>query len=736
MTLYTHTIVSAPVILKGNGYDYPYNHMSSSTTASSSKGDGGGGGGGANMTMSSINNGMNDDNRDRTVQELTEALRRCEEEKRTITEGIVGFTSIASEEARIEHKIDTNEEDKNGNIKDDCNNDNDNEEEQQNENTNTEVVEPTTSSSDSSDVCLAIHSLPSSSTMSIWKNSLLTDHDNTGNFKSIYWGNKHENDYSFVYHDFTMRLLYYMTPQRLQTTVKSLPSRQWDKVGQILDVAYERYNYLQQKEQNPKLFPPDYDEPPKVNILVMGGSVTQGVMHMEQNPVHFSHSMYKDKGAWPRRLGIFLDQFFPDVFQVQSVAVGGMNTLIGTEIWKYNLIGDFAPQADILINAYSTNDMHINTIEESKKLNLTMEEMVHQSSEAFVRQVLKPRSACGEREAPLLLFLDDYIGNEQREIRKTMLVNSVTNRLSSYYGFGFMSYADAVREFVYGDSSEWWFSPNYWPERQIHPGLGAHLSMMWTVAYNFLNIATTYCDRLLVGPEHMYNSSFYGVSELRSNNTLDGEPKPKIMNALPPELNMDLTLDDVTTKWREAENKSKTLAFDASQCDATTTDYRPCSFSWMWNLHKAILWEKTLMDVIQPYVTLNDGWEEFTDWKRKGEKIGFIPNKANAKLKMRFNLTETEASIEKLNFVVMQSYGEKWANSTIEVKAKVIRGGERITEETMQMKGYHAKNTSESFNYKMDLGKKRAINGDQLFVDITLVGGTTFKIMGMMFCRF
>ncbi len=52
-------------------------------------------------------------------------------------------------------------------------------------------------------------------------------------------------------------------------------------------------------------------------------------------------------------------------------------------------------------------------------------------------------------------------------------------------------------------------------------------------------------------------------AELRPKDTLDGEPKPKITNALSPELNIDLSLDDVSTKWRDAENASMT--FDASQ---------------------------------------------------------------------------------------------------------------------------------------------------------------------------
>ena len=49
-----------------------------------------------------------------------------------------------------------------------------------------------------------------------------------------------------------------------------------NKAGQILDIAYKQYEYLQQKE-NGKVFTEDYEEPRKVHVLVMGGSVALGV---------------------------------------------------------------------------------------------------------------------------------------------------------------------------------------------------------------------------------------------------------------------------------------------------------------------------------------------------------------------------------------------------------------------------------------------------------------------------
>eukprot|EP00551_Chaetoceros_affinis_P012545 CAMPEP_0203681354 /NCGR_PEP_ID=MMETSP0090-20130426/42476_1 /ASSEMBLY_ACC=CAM_ASM_001088 /TAXON_ID=426623 /ORGANISM="Chaetoceros affinis, Strain CCMP159" /LENGTH=59 /DNA_ID=CAMNT_0050549805 /DNA_START=18 /DNA_END=195 /DNA_ORIENTATION=+ len=54
----------------------------------------------------------------------------------------------------------------------------------------------------------------------------------------------------------------------------------------------------------------------------------------------------------------------------------------------------------------------------------------------------------------------------------------------------------------------------------------------------------------------------------------------------------------------------------------------------------------------------------------------------------------------------------------------------------MEIEGFHAKNTSESFSFKMDLGGNKAAEGDELDVGVDMVGGTTFKIMGMMIVDF
>ena len=656
-----------------------------------------------------------------------------------------------------------------------------------------------------SSICSAINRLPSTSTMSIWKHVLQTD-DNDPDTKSIRWASKAKHDFKFQFHDFTMKLSQYMTPQRLQMSIKNIPFRQWDQVGKILDLLYERFQYLhkgggkgdEQKEGG--------TEPRKVQILVLGGSVTNGV-RCKANPVNMKIKLLTvNRCAWPGRLQTFIEYFFGDIIEVHAVTLGGTNTAIGTLMWKYNLLPDNIPhQPDIVINAYSTNDMHVRSMVKATGLGITIEELVHEMNENFIRNVMKPQVSCSmDRKPPLLLYLDDYIGNEQKDIRTTMIFKSAVSQLSSYYGFGFMSYADTVREFVYGDTDEWWFSPDSWPERQIHPGMGAHISMMWVVAFNLLNVVTTYCDRLngvMDGQEHLYHPSTYGSAELRhSEDILQGEPKPKINSSiLPPSLSKDLSLDDISHLWRQEEEKvivekKKKNVNTKDECsDNTSTTsftFNPCILKWMSGGHMD---ESAIMEQMNPFIVSMKGWEYESVRDKSGLHIPVTKQNdaksaevvtyttADASIQLKFDVSRKESKIKVFNFVVMQSYGDKWENSTVEVQIKgikrTVKGGkegnslevrkEVVINKNIEMVGYHGRNTSESFHYVFKFEDDDIVtsgevalneyekggNDDnesivsssieevlndiqELIVDIAFVGGNTFKIMGMMFCRF
>ena len=597
-------------------------------------------------------------------------------------------------------------------------------------------------------VCSVLRSFPSTSTMAIWREHLNNKTNDEHDKKTVKWASKHRLDKNYKLHDFTFKLLHYMTPQRLQTSIKAIPFKQQSKINTILNLAYERHTYVQKKKKGHK-FPADYIIPRKVRILVLGGSVTEGIM-CKNNPVdHKIDGLRRVLCAWPAQLMGLLNYFFEDVFTAQSITLGGTNTRIGTDLWKYSLFpSDEHP--DIVFNSYSTNDMHVTTIKEANMTqSSSLDEYVLEMYEDFIRVVLQPRTSCNHRDPPLLFILDDYIGNEQRIIKQTRTVSHALHDLSTYYGFGFISYADAVRDFVYGDTNEWWFSPTEWPKRQIHPGYSAHLTMMWVVAFNLLNTVSTHCDQLEMnhgtfdeGNEHVYDPSVFGMEALVLNTTtLDGEPLPRPKTALPPKFTT-ASLDTISEQWQAAENDTVALGFNVSECTDPTgmnDGIKPCPISWVY--HKL---ETEINAILEPFMMINNGWEQEHVNLRK---TGLIPNKVNATMKMKIDIKSMETrSIKVLNIMFMKSYGEKWASSRIKVGVWIKRNGkEEGKHQELEIVGFHGKHTSEVFNEQVALkfgddddGDEGflLLEGDELYVTIDLVGGTMFKIMGMMFCQF
>lgn len=441
--------------------------------------------------------------------------------------------------------------------------------------------------------------------------------------------------------------------------------------------------------------------------------------------------------VWSNCLNLFLNAITgKDLFNIENAAMGGTNTATATNVWDYSIFPDDTPLPDIVINAYATNDMHVNTVNEANRLDTTLEKLVFQMNEQFVRTVLSTSSAVNsdgthcEIKAPLLLYYDDYLGNEQKEIHQILSLSRAINTLSTYYGFGFISYADTVRDLVFSNTNESWFSPDEWPNRNIHPGMGMHISSVWILAFNFLVTATTYCEMptaLNMTDENQY-IPINGLPLLRKGTeVLKDHPMPK-PPALPPKLDQNLTLDNVSKIWQDEGNLNNE-ADALPKCNIHDKLFMPrkCLFAWMGNsLEKT----ESVEEKIKVAVLESQDWKLSTDH----EKTGYLATQANAKFVLKF--TDIDYPVATVNLMVMTSYGKNWEGSKIRVDTFVIpkdNVGMKKDVGSMDISGYHDKETSETFVYKLKLGEKAEI-GDGLLVEVQLIGGVTFKITGMAMC--
>ena len=568
------------------------------------------------------------------------------------------------------------------------------------------------------------------------------------------------NDRKYQFHDFTAELLHIISP-RLPRSIKSLP-HDWSSLENALDVAWNRYQYLQlSPAERRQRYPTDTTAttpPPRpLKILVMGGSLLVGTNCRKLlTEFGLGFRLPKRDCTWSNRLGQFINALLLGgnedgndenddehrLVEVTKVAMGGTNTATGQVILAYDLIPQEARQPDIILNAYSTNDMHILTILEAQSANTTLRDKVFDMTQSFIRQVLE---GCSATTKPLLLHMDDYLGNEQRTIWETTELAQGVQVLASYYGFTSMSYADVVRDFVYGDTYESWFSANWWEkgrfEREIHPGMGMHIASTWVVVYGLLHLTTTFCSLPVpnINDIFEYNTNEankMGLPPLRKDlPQAKGKPKrpPK---GMPPILTKELLIENVTALWKQAEH--------AATCKTTPIvrgqqRYKPervkCPFSWVSGLSLQQNNQTWIQEYFQQYASRWEGWKLSDD----GGKIGFIPTKQTDSY-MVLDFPNVAQPLNTVTFFIMKSYGDKWRNSRLQVSTfesssdgdnTSKRNWKQLT--SREMVGFHNKNTSEMYTESIPLSESIP-KGASLRVAAHLVDGTSFKLMGLAIC--
>ena len=648
--------------------------------------------------------------------------------------------------------------------------------------------------SDPSEVCDLLPA-PFPSAASLWSSHL----------ERIHEASRHESDPEYKHHDFVALLLHYMTGTRLERSIDTIPM-DFGHVGRVLEVGYRRWSYFRGRPGADASKDPDAPRP--LHVLVMGGSVAAGVV-CHFNPSYQGGTGKRRACAWPRRLESFVNGVLgAPVIRVHDSSQGGTNSESGETLWRYGIFPPDRPHPDILINGYSTNDVHVNTIRKAQGRNQTLEASLWDNVQRFIRSVL---TGC---DPPLLIYFDDYLGNEQNSILDTMAGSQTQHLLSAYYGTMAVSYAGAVRDLTYSSTEEEWFSPHSWYEgtertwsRQIHPGSGPHTAMAWTIAYGLLNLLTTYCgvtpperrgrrgerlgtagggtSRAEVGGRngttaawgHGYRAT-HGLPELRgvgrgggeggggggAPRVVPGGPLP-LPDSLPPVLDADLTLDAVSAKWvdeaaaaaaaaKEEEEEQQEQRPDPSGggrggSSSSCASRNPCVLSFLAGSERGLDQPSQLDARLAPYLTMNEGWTSESDHGKLGlvpaapEGGGSAPSGGGARFALE--VKELEQPVRVITVMALQSYGPRWEGSRVAVRAEASssstsspfsssHGYRHLLPEAVVLSGEHGRSTSELYNHEIVLGGGGAPAGEDLRVEVELVGGTTFKIMGMALC--
>ena len=327
--------------------------------------------------------------------------------------------------------------------------------------------------------------------------------------------------------------------------------------------------------------------------------------------------------------------------------------------------------------------------------------------------------------------------------------------LANYYGFASASYADVVRDFVYGDTREYWFSPQGWYNdtgtfaREIHPNMGMHIIAAWVIGYNFLNMVTTFCslegfnlhNTVPANRRMDYNStSLSHLPDLTGKFWPPGKPKGP-PQGLPPLLDKSLSLEDVTRLWRNADangkqrQRNKLDASELSQtaeCQESQQEHVKCPFSWLSGISSEQAKRKVAEAFFKEHTTFRGDWT----FENDHGKLGIVPSAPLST--MALELSRVTQPIRKVTIFYMKSYGAKWARSQVRVQVLRHQAQNEETDwdqlEERSIVGFHDKTTSETYTEVFDLSDNPVDAGAGVKLRLVLMDGTTFKIMGVAFC--
>jgi hypothetical protein len=427
------------------------------------------------------------------------------------------------------------------------------------------------------------------------------------------------------------------------------------------------------------------------------------------------------------RLGYFINRMAGGtVVEVWNGAMGATDTQIGTAVLKFEMPPKNMRHPDIIINAYSVNDNHIETIDQAKGQETALrDDIIFAAQQEFVRIAMRYNPCY---DPPLVIFLDDYLGNGQREIMATTNAGRSMQLLATYYGIGTVSYTHMIRDIVYKKTREIMFSPKGWyrggtsskyMDQENHPPATMHVTVALSMSYYLLVLASTYCDMARTAQQSRHiNKTHYPDDSFDTR-------------ALPPPLSSKTSLEDISQLWRPSIQQVQSSDEAIQSCDedikSNTESHNRCSFAWMSGLATKASANMTIEDIFRPYLLATSKWKVdngggLSGWSPVGPEDRFV-------FETRIKAT-APGETRSMTILYLKSWDDKWINSRAEVT--VWNNGDTLLAR-QELRGYHTQRTSKFFRADVDFSSPAAANST-VKVEVRLVSGSTFKIKGLVIC--
>ncbi len=361
----------------------------------------------------------------------------------------------------------------------------------------------------------------------------------------------------------------------------------------------------------------------------------------------------------------------------------------------------------------------------------------------FLRIALSSKP-CGM--TPLVVNVDDYLGPMHNKVLGELSYKTMLSRLTKWYDTVAVSYAEVVRDVAYANTKD----ATFFNKKDVHFGYWAHQTIAWTVGFGSLDLISHYCD-----DEYRLRSMAADdeISEMIiGKDNLDQQQQERQLY-LPPPLTEDLKLENVTAEFDEAKAHAlahlKCAGDGNGDGDGTSFDRSPCVVAWISS--PGMFNGNNVQRFMNQHMVHNQDWNVETNTGNGGwtNKVGWVATSANATFTLTFKENEMNKDVNTVTIFYMKSYGEKWADSkarftVIVDDAKKSPNATSDSNDGMTLEappllqkdiwGVH------NISYSLSLSEKFILpqtvsKGQSMTMTVDLVSGSTFKIMGMMFCR-
>ena len=469
----------------------------------------------------------------------------------------------------------------------------------------------------------------------------------------------------------------------------------------------------------------DPENHPPLEIMVFGPSVVDGYGSSHTNwwkPDHNYNRPRVDRHfAWPARLeDVLNDVVFrgQKVVRVTNVAVSGTYSTSGALALEYRLVAGRNPVPDIVLHSYGNTDTAV----------IGGDAVAIRYMQEFVLAAKKLR--CHEDDLPHVILFDDYLGFVEVDLHSTLKNIRTVSQVADWYDVMAVSYASAFRHtimagegfagpFTMDDkdifSNPTWDLPMLGWILEVHPAMLYHSTTPWVLAFNLLDNMVNSCQDYSTMLQYQTSYQKLSVEHI-------------------PALAPDKFLKDLPTMWKASIEAHEELCKNAPPDGAS-----PCSRnSWLVNGAGMTITPKDVEQRLSAmYMDAHQNWATEGNQRGLGKPhVGWVATAPNATFTVTIKDTDHEG-IKSMSVVALKSYGAKWAGSRLRVRVwdegKIGQGPQSQILD-VEIEGVHDLKVSTYFDHRFPLGIAGIPKENWLKAQFDVIGGTTFKIQGILFC--